>query len=333
MYNEKYALDFPNSHYLSNLNNLNGTNQSIHLNRLPTLGEILANKSKSPVDLFTFYQFMKDVEGKIDYLDFWFDLINHLNLCKHYVKGLRDSIIRQSSTFHQQQQQLQQQGHRIISSLQPQHQPQLQDLSYESPATATGFRNSMAVSEKSNRKSLSSSILLDLIINDNILEENDSHRLSAFLRGDINLDNLDPKLKDLIEQYNAEIEPNSKHSSRVDSVARSSPSYVSNPIMGSAPIANPQQPYLHQDRKTSSHSLLLHDDDENNHSYYENQLDIGRADKAVSASKYISLQSENKDVFGKEQENERFQHPTNPFADTSAINNQKNVLPLSIHLY
>ena len=95
MYNEKYALDFPNSHYLSNLNNLNGTNQSIHLNRLPTLGEILANKSKSPVDLFTFYQFMKDVEGKIDYLDFWFDLINHLNLCKHYVKGLRDSIIRQ----------------------------------------------------------------------------------------------------------------------------------------------------------------------------------------------------------------------------------------------
>lgn len=327
MYNEKYALDFPNSHYLSNLNNLNGTNQSIHLNRLPTLGEILANKSKSPVDLFTFYQFMKDVEGKIDYLDFWFDLINHLNLCKHYVKGLRDSIIRQSSTFHQQQQQLQQQlqqqGHRIISSLQPQHQPQLQDLSSESPATATGFRNSMAVSEKSNRKSLSSSILLDLIINDNILEENDSHRLSAFLRGDINLDNLDPKLKDLIEQYNAEIEPNSKHSSRVDSVARSSPSYVSNPIMGSAPIANPQQPYLHQDRKTSSHLLLLHDDDENNHSYYENQLDIGRADKAVSASKYISLQSENKDVFGKEQENERFQHPTNPFADTSAINNQK----------
>lgn len=164
---------------------------------------------------------------------------------------------------------------------------------------------------------------MDLIINDNILEENDSHRLSAFLRGDINLDNLDPKLKDLIEQYNAEIEPNSKHSSRVDSVARSSPSYVSNPIMGSAPIANPQQPYLHQDRKTSSHSLLLHDDDENNHSYYENQLDIGRADKAVSASKYVSLQSENKDVFGKEQENERFQHPTNPFADTSAINNQK----------
>ena len=43
----------------------------------------------------------------------------------------------------------------------------------------------------------------------------------------------------------------------------------------------------------------------------------------MSASKYISLQSENKDVFGKEQENERFQHPTNPFADTSAINNQK----------
>ncbi|CAI5758632.1 unnamed protein product [Candida verbasci] len=234
MGNEKYQVEYPNSKYLSNLNNLNQTNQSVSLNRLPTLGEILSNKSKTPVDLFTFYQFMKDVENKVDYLDFWFDLINHLNLCKHYVKGLRDSIIRQSSTFHK-----------------------------ESP----NLRNSNVSSDK--HKSLSSSILLDLIINDNILDENDSHRLSAFLRGDINLDNLDPKLKDLIEQYNAETE--GKRTSQSPNLGRSSPSF------------------LNKNRVSSNSNLLDHQDSSD--SLYENQLDIGTADRAVSASKYVSLQS------------------------------------------
>lgn len=317
MYDEKYALNFPNSHYLSNLNNLNGTNQTIHLNRLPTLGEILANRSKTPVDLFIFYQFMKDVEGKVDYLDFWFDLINHLNLCKHYVKGLRDSIIRQSSTFHHNQTQSQVspqvEGHQIPSLAQQQQQQQhllLQygDMSFESPINRTGLRDSQPLSDRSKHRSLSSSILLDLIINDNILEENDSHRLSAFLRGDINLDNLDPKLKDLIEQYNAEIEANSKHSSRIDSQARSSPSYLSNPRMASGPLQQQQYQQTLQLRNNSSHSFL---DDGDRHDFeYENQLDIGEADRAVNVSKYISLHSGNHNDHG-----DQFHQPPNPFSE------------------
>ncbi|KAK6885866.1 Bud site selection protein RAX1 [Candida tropicalis] len=325
MYDEKYASNFPNSHYLSNLNNLNGTNQSIHLNRLPTLGEILANKSKSPVDLFTFYQFMKDVEGKVDYLDFWFDLINHLNLCKHYVKGLRDSIIRQSSTFQHNQTATQPtpqvEGHQIIDSAQQQQQQHLSsqfgDLSFESPITPAGFRDSQPLSDRSKHRSLSSSILLDLIINDNILEENDSHRLSAFLRGDINLDNLDPKLKDLIEQYNAEIEANSKHSSHLDSQARSSPSYLSNPRMSSGlQQPRPQQTTQSQDRHSSSHSYL---DDADHHDFeYENQLDIGQADRAVNVSKYISLHSG-----GQNDHSDNFHQPPNLFSEGSVTAQQK----------
>lgn len=159
MYDEKYIDNFPNSHYLNNLNNLNKTNQQKSLNRLPTLGEILANKTKTPVDLNTFYQFMNDVENKVNYIDFWFDLINHLNLCKHYVKGLRDSIVRHS----------------------------VQDSNRDST--------------QSRQKSLSSSVLLDLIINDNLLEDNDSHRLSQFLRGDILVDKLEPRLKNAIQNY------------------------------------------------------------------------------------------------------------------------------------
>lgn len=225
MYNEKsgeaYQSNYPNSHYLSNLNNLNQTNLSIHLNRLPTLGEILANKTKSPVDLFTFYQFMKDVENKVDYLDFWFDLINHLNLCKHYIRGLRESIRRQSQLSEQQQ--------------------------YNG-----GQRGSMPASDKSKHKSLSSSILLDLIVNDHILEDNDLNRLSQFLRGDISMDNIDPKLKDLIDHYNLE-EQDSDH--RTSLIANKYILNASATPAANFPLESPRIPLMEK-RVSSNHRLL-----------------------------------------------------------------------------
>ncbi|KAI5969564.1 RAX1 [Candida margitis] len=346
MYNEKYASDFPNSNYLSNLNNLNGTNQNIHLNRLPTLGEILANKSKSPVDLFTFYQFMQDVEGRVDYLDFWFDLINHLNLCKHYVKGLRDSIVRQSSHFQSNSQHQSQQirDDRSVTSGTNHQTRNSMSSRPNSATTPTGgtflFRNSNPISEKSKHKSLSSSILLDLIINDNILEENDSHRLSAFLRGDINLDNLDPKLKDLIEQYNAEIEANenanrgvgtsaqNQHSPGYSSgMGKSSPSFLSNSRMSGSSFHPPNHP--HEAKRVSSHSALLnrdHDDDDDdegdsidhflhsNDSSYENQLDIGQADQAVNPSKYVSLHPGKKSDTSIDKLKQDYPQPQSPYA-------------------
>ncbi|KAF8004317.1 hypothetical protein HF325_001765 [Metschnikowia pulcherrima] len=177
---EKYQLDNPNAHYLANLSNLNLTNNNIQLGRLPTLGEILLNKTKSPISLYNFYLYMKNVENNVDYLDFWFDLINHLNLCKHYVQGLRESIVRQST-----------------------HSAGFASNNPFSPAPDAN-RDSFPLSEKSKHKSLSLSVLLELIINDHILEDNDSNRLSEFLRGDIDLDTVDPKLKELIEAYSGE---------------------------------------------------------------------------------------------------------------------------------
>ncbi|KAK6202310.1 uncharacterized protein RJT21DRAFT_18849 [Scheffersomyces amazonensis] len=268
MSDEKYQSNYPNSHYLANINNPNSTNQKINLNRLPTLGEILANKTKKPVDLYTFYTFMRDVENKSDYLDFWFDLINHLNLCKHYVQGLRDSIIRQSTAA---------------------------DTTTPTPGvnrTTSTARDSMPISEKSKHRSLSSSILLDLIVSDNILEDNDSNRLSQFLRGDINLDNVDPKLKDLIQQYESQYpSQHQRHSSGGDiSVSKRSTSLRYSPKL---PFAPPMSP--NTDKRISSQSGLLHDDDNEGNdttdSLVDNQLDIGEADRAMSPTKYISLQA------------------------------------------
>jgi hypothetical protein len=101
--------------------------------RLPTLFEVLNRRTQSPVDLWSFYVFMREQYRGVDYLDFWLDVVQHLSLCRHYVRGLRQSV--------------------------------------------------MASSEMDN-SSRASSVLLDTLIQDGGLDDADSHRLSAFLRGE-----------------------------------------------------------------------------------------------------------------------------------------------------
>jgi hypothetical protein len=43
-------------------------------NRLPTLFEVLSRRTLAPVDLFSFYIYMRDQQRSVDYLDFWYDL-------------------------------------------------------------------------------------------------------------------------------------------------------------------------------------------------------------------------------------------------------------------
>ncbi len=41
-------------------------------NSLPTLMEVLGRRTLAPVDLFSFYIYMRDQQRSVDYLDFWF---------------------------------------------------------------------------------------------------------------------------------------------------------------------------------------------------------------------------------------------------------------------
>ena len=41
-------------------------------NRLPTLNEVLQRMTMAPVDLFSFYIYMRDQQRSVDYLDFWY---------------------------------------------------------------------------------------------------------------------------------------------------------------------------------------------------------------------------------------------------------------------
>jgi hypothetical protein len=45
--------------------------ESIDRNRFPTLFEVLSRKTVAPLDLFSFYIYMRDQQRSVDYLDFW----------------------------------------------------------------------------------------------------------------------------------------------------------------------------------------------------------------------------------------------------------------------
>ncbi|KAI0144521.1 putative RGS domain protein [Xylariaceae sp. FL1272] len=62
-------------------------------NRLPTLFEVLSRNTRPPVDLFSFYIYMRDQQRSVDYLDFWLDVAQHMSLCRHYVRELRRSVL------------------------------------------------------------------------------------------------------------------------------------------------------------------------------------------------------------------------------------------------
>ncbi|KAI9709755.1 MAG: Bud site selection protein, Revert to axial protein 1 [Bogoriella megaspora] len=61
--------------------------------RLPTLFEVLSRRTTAPVDLFSFYIYMRDQQRSVDYLDFWLDVSQHMMLCRHYVRELRRSVL------------------------------------------------------------------------------------------------------------------------------------------------------------------------------------------------------------------------------------------------
>lgn len=114
--------------------------------RLPTLFEVLNRKSLAPVDLWSFYVYTRDQHRGVDYLDFWLDVVQHLSLCRHYIRGLRQSILASEHT------------NLSISNM-----------------TGQGLAE----------QSRESSILLETLIHDhNLLEDGDSHRLSEYLRGE-----------------------------------------------------------------------------------------------------------------------------------------------------
>ncbi|MCJ1425229.1 Bud site selection protein, Revert to axial protein 1, partial [Sticta canariensis] len=74
----------------------------LNRSRLPTLFEVLSRQTLAPVDLFSFYIYMRDQQRSVDYLDFWLDVSQHMSLCRHYVRELRRSVLVETPELEKQ---------------------------------------------------------------------------------------------------------------------------------------------------------------------------------------------------------------------------------------
>lgn len=48
----------------------------LNRNRFPNLFEVLSRKTVAPLDLFSFYIYMRDQQRSVDYLDFWWVILS-----------------------------------------------------------------------------------------------------------------------------------------------------------------------------------------------------------------------------------------------------------------
>lgn len=72
------------------------SHEGIDRNGWPTLFEVLSRKTVAPLDLFSFYIYMRDQQRSVDYLDFWLDVSQHLQLCRLYVRQLHRSLVEET---------------------------------------------------------------------------------------------------------------------------------------------------------------------------------------------------------------------------------------------
>lgn len=157
--------------------------QKTHLNRLPTLYEVLNRKTEPPVDLWSFYIYMRDYQNAVDYLDFWIDVVTHLRLCKDYVKGLRESLLLSEK-------------HKSSSD--------------EKKRNTTSSSNYNEVGGNEQRTSVSSSLLLEALLNEGFLDDKDNKRVSSFLQGNEYINSTDPRISAILgtpPEHDSEPEP------------------------------------------------------------------------------------------------------------------------------
>ncbi|KAM3160242.1 Bud site selection protein RAX1 [Lachancea thermotolerans] len=141
----------------------------LHAQRLPTLYEVLNRQTSAPVDLWSFYTFLSQYPYAINFLDFWIDAMAHLRLCKDYVKGVRESFVE-----------------------------------WEDSQERSGANRDSRDSHD-NRDSLSSSLLLEALMNDGFLDYEDSKRVSRFLQGQTD----SPRLTKLLDNWQKQTEHDS----------------------------------------------------------------------------------------------------------------------------
>lgn len=136
--------------------------------RLPTLYEVLNNHTAPPVDSWSFYTFLFQYPGALNYMDFWVDIMAHLRLCKDYVKEIRESILDVNE-------------HQKHTSYGFGGTKQAEDDLDNNSIHPQQFKDR---SSADTRFSSSSTLFLELLLNEGYLDYQNTFRLSKFLKSE-----------------------------------------------------------------------------------------------------------------------------------------------------
>ncbi|CCH60592.1 hypothetical protein TBLA_0D00840 [Henningerozyma blattae CBS 6284] len=187
--------------------------KQIQHERLPTLYEVLIQKSSAPADLWSFYTYLSQFPYAINYLEFWIDLMNHNRLCRHLINEIKNSLIQNNKNNpHLNEEDLQ----KIIdkysnNDILPPSMPLPQAVSTP-PADFDTIDevereslSNMPIPEQdedidNDNDSITSSILLNVLMNEGYLNPDDHYRMSKFFQGNIGGSN-DYRMSQLMQNW------------------------------------------------------------------------------------------------------------------------------------
>ncbi|EDO17898.1 hypothetical protein Kpol_1010p13 [Vanderwaltozyma polyspora DSM 70294] len=205
----------------------------IQQERLPTLYEVLIQKTDSPVDLWSFYTFLSQFPHALNYLEFWIDLMSHIRLCKDYIRGIRESVLipneelksrRQSEVYENVER-------NVIETENDIEQPNKEN---------NGDQDNISVT---------SSILIDALMDEGYLDFQNPQKVNRFLQGDLEYS---PQLSQLLDDWK-------RHSGYIDH--SNDDSYASsgkdNKIVSAVDGLLQNYTKMHQERPQVTAKLLL----------------------------------------------------------------------------
>ncbi|CCD24879.1 Rax1p NDAI_0E00630 [Naumovozyma dairenensis CBS 421] len=162
--------------------------KKIQTERLPTLYEVLIQKTKFPVDLWSFYTFLSQFPYAINYLDFWIDLMAHLRLCKDYISGIRESI-----TYNQNEARNSRIRHHLQYTSEESIQHETQSIQHHDDPEGGDEDD-----DDDDNISVTTSVLLNALLDEGHLDFENPERVSQFLQGNTEYS---PKLSQLLEDW------------------------------------------------------------------------------------------------------------------------------------
>lgn len=249
--------------------------EEIQHQRLPNLYEVLIQKSSAPADLWSFYTFLSQFPYAINYLEFWIDLMNHLRLCRNLINDVRSSILKNNNNNDNFKLNYEDIINRFSSlnnnnnNILPndnnmvEHASNIIENNSNNTIIETNDVNNnhndedeIEVDKNTDDESITSSILLNVLLNEGYLNPHDPARMSKFLQCDISSN--DHRLSKLLQNWQKH---NSSSHENSDNTNVSSQQFSNNTAQRFATMVD--EMLQNTNKHNSTHNNVVVDDESN----------------------------------------------------------------------